>query len=250
MNDTGPLLRVRDLSKSYGGVLAVADVSFDVAAGECVALLGGNGAGKSTVVAALTGLIKPDSGSILIDSLAVDLSGPQDAREVGIEAVFQNLALCDNLDAPANLFLGRELYRSLGPLRVRRDRRMRDATRVTLEQMGVRMPDLKVPVSSHSGGQRQALAFARAVRSASRLLILDEPTAALGLAEKRQVVAAVRRLIDERGMAVLLVSHDMHEMQQLADRVVVLRQGRLAASTMPPVNDLNAIVGLITGVAA
>jgi ABC-type sugar transport system ATPase subunit len=242
-----PVLSARSLSKAFGGVKAVQDVSFDVHQGECVALLGGNGAGKSTVVSMITGLTTADSGVVDIDGEVKHFRNPQDAREAGVETVFQNLALCDNLDAPANLFLGRELAFGCGPLRFVRNRAMRAETASMLARLGVSMPDLRVPIALHSGGQRQALAFLRATRRAPKLLVLDEPTAALGVREKRQLVAAVRGLIEEHSVSVVLVSHDMEEVRQLADRVVVLHQGRLAAESMPEVADTPAIVSLITG---
>jgi ABC-type sugar transport system ATPase subunit len=241
------VLRLEGVSKSFGGVRAVDDVSFSVAAGECVALLGGNGAGKSTIVSMISGIAQPDSGSIVFNGARMTFNGPADARRAGIETVFQNLGLCENLDAPSNFFLGRELYsRQLG-LRLLRKREMRHRTADALRDIGVRMPPLNAPVVKLSGGQRQALAFARAVRGASGLLILDEPTAALGVAEKEQIIQVVRGLVVDKGMSVLLISHDMDEMQRLADRVVVLRRGRIAAQEMPAVSDLPAIVSLITG---
>jgi fructose transport system ATP-binding protein len=242
-----PVLSVRSLSKAFGGVKAVQDVSFYLHVGECVALLGGNGAGKTTVVSMITGLMTPDSGAVEIDGEEQHFRNPQDAREAGVETVFQNLALCDNLDAPANLFLGRELTLGWGPLRFVRNRAMRAETASLLDRLGVRMPDLRAPIALHSGGQRQALAFLRATRRAPKLLVLDEPTAALGVREKEQLVAAVRGLIKEHEVSVVLISHDMEEVRQLADRVVVLHQGRLAAESMPEVTDAPAIVSLITG---
>jgi ABC-type sugar transport system ATPase subunit len=241
------LVALNGVSKHFGGVAALDNVSLSIAPGEAVALMGGNGAGKSTLVSILAGLQRPDSGSLWIEGREQRFEEPQDARNLGIETVFQNLALCGNLDAPGNLFLGRELGWGVRPFRFLNRRAMVEETRHTLEQLGVRIPDLSATASSYSGGQRQALAFARAVRSRSRLLMLDEPTAALGVEESANVVATVRRLREERGMAVLLITHNLEEMRKIAHRAVVLRRGRLVGSVSLDAVDDDRIVGMITG---
>ena len=240
-------LEVRNVSKSFGGVAALSGVSLSIAAGEAVALMGGNGAGKSTLVSILSGLKHPDDGLVLVDGAPVSFQRPQDARRAGIETVFQNLALAPNLDAPGNLFLGREIGRGWGVFRMLDRKAMERETKKTLADLGVRIPDLKANSRSYSGGQRQALAFARAARANSRLLILDEPTAALGVEESANVVATVQRLRRERGMAVLLITHNLEEMRRLADRAVILRRGRLAGSMMLNNATDDEIVGRITG---
>jgi ABC-type sugar transport system ATPase subunit len=242
-----PLIEVREVTKRFGGVAALSEVSLTIRAGEAVALMGGNGAGKSTLVSLISGLRRPEAGQILIDGQPAELDGAQDARARGIETVFQNLALCPNLDAPGNLFLGRELYRRIGPLRLLDRRAMERETRDTLLGLGVTIPDLRATSRSYSGGQRQALAFARAARAESRLLILDEPTAALGVEESANVVRTVQRLRAERGMAVLLITHNLEEMRALAERAVVLRRGRNAGELDLTRSTDDEVVGRITG---
>ena len=241
------ILEVRGVSKRFGGVQALSDVSMTVRAGECVALMGGNGAGKSTLVSLISGLGTPDDGEVVFEGAVTSFHGPDDARAVGIETVFQNLALCDNLDAPGNLFLGREPRRGFGPFSVMNKRLMAQETRTTLTELGVNMPNLRSATATLSGGQRQALAFARAVRSRSKLLILDEPTAALGVAERARVAQTVNTLRADLGLSVLLISHSLEEIRNLADRVVVMRHGRIVGSLdVRGVAD-SAIVHLLTG---
>jgi ABC-type sugar transport system ATPase subunit len=244
------LLTVDNVSKRFGGVQALSGISLSVAPGESVALLGGNGAGKSTLVSIISGLQRPDEGVVSLNGEPVRFASPDDARAVGIETVFQTLGLCENLDAPGNLFLGRELAWGRRPFRFLRRRAMERETRATLQELSVNVPDLKAATAGLSGGQRQALAFARAARASSRLLILDEPTAALGVEERRRVIETVDRLRKERGMAVLLVTHNLVEMRQLADRVVVLRRGEHAGTARLADVDDDHVVGLITGARA
>jgi ABC-type sugar transport system ATPase subunit len=241
------LLEVEKVSKRFGGVHALSGVSCSLEAGECVALMGGNGAGKSTLVSILSGLQAADDGAVQFGGQEAAFASPDDARRAGIETVFQNLGLCDNLDAPGNLFLGRELHRRVGPLKFLRRRAMEQETRRTLADLKVNLPDLRAASAGLSGGQRQALAFARAVRAASQLLILDEPTAALGVEERGRVVETVKRLRADRGMAVLLITHNLVEMRELADRVIVLRRGEIAGEAELADVDDDRIVSLITG---
>ena len=240
-------LKVEGVSKFFGGVAALRNVSLEVRAGEAVALMGGNGAGKSTLVSILSGLRQPDEGSIAFDGRPVTLASALEARAIGIETVFQHLALCPNLDGPGNLFLGRELYRWLGPMRFLDRNAMERETIATLAGLGVTLPDLKATSRSYSGGQRQALAFARAARALCRLLILDEPTAALGVEERANVLRTVQRLRRERGMAVLLITHNLEEMRALADRAVILRRGRNAGELELARATDDDVVGRITG---
>jgi ABC-type sugar transport system ATPase subunit len=240
-------LKVEGLTKYFDGVAALQNVSLEVLPGEAVALMGGNGAGKSTVVSIVSGLRQPDAGTVMIADHPVHFSNAREARAAGVETVFQDLALCPNLDAPGNLFLGRELYRRIGPVRLLDRRGMEHETFATLSGLGVAIPDLKATSRSFSGGQRQALAFARAARAESRLLILDEPTAALGVEESANVVRTVQRLRRERGMAVLLITHNLEEMRALADRAVILRRGRNAGNLILADATDDDVVGRITG---
>ncbi|MDQ0473589.1 ATP-binding cassette domain-containing protein [Labrys wisconsinensis] len=242
-----PFLEVRNVSKSFGGIAALKGISFELAAGEAVALMGGNGAGKSTLVSLLSGLLRPDIGSICIEGADRVLSDPQQSREAGIETVFQNLALCPNLNAPGNLFLGRELYRGFGPFKILDRKAMEKVTVATLQDLGVNVPDMRAPTNRFSGGQRQALAFARAVRGKSKLLILDEPTAALGVEESANVVKTVQRLRKERNIAVLLITHNLEEMRSIADKAVVLRRGHHVGSVLLKETSDDEIVARITG---
>jgi D-xylose transport system ATP-binding protein len=242
-----PFLEIRSVSKSFGGIAALKGVSFDLAAGEAVALMGGNGAGKSTLVSLLAGLQRPDSGSICIEGVDRVLSDPQQSRDAGVETVFQNLALCPNLNAPGNLFLGRELYRGFWPFKILDRKEMERVAIATLRELGVNVPDMRAPTSRFSGGQRQALAFARAVRGKSKLLILDEPTAALGVEESANVIKTVQRLRRERNIAVLLITHNLEEMRSIADRAVVLRRGHNVGSVMLKDTSDDEVVARITG---
>ena len=241
------IVSVSGLSKRFGGVCALEDVSLEVAAGDCVALLGPNGAGKSTLVSIISGVQKPDSGQICVDGRPVVFRGAADARARGIQTVYQDLALCGNLSASGNLFLGRELVRRLGPLRFVDRRAMDRFTQQELTELGVELPGFREATEGYSGGQRQALAFARSILANARLLILDEPTAALGVTERERVLRTVRRLHEERGLAVLLVTHNIADMRELATRIVVLRQGRRVADANAGEVDDDTVVGLITG---
>jgi D-xylose transport system ATP-binding protein len=218
-----PTLQLRGITKSFGSVQALADVDFEVRAGEVMALVGDNGAGKSTLVKTVAGIHQPDSGQILFDGKPVHISSPKEASRLGIEVVYQDLALCDNLDVVQNMFLGREerdlLWRLKEPL-------MEQRTAETLKGLSVTtIRSVRQPVASLSGGQRQSVAVAKAVLWNSKLVILDEPTAALGVAQTRQVLELVKRL-GEQGLAVVLISHNLHDVFEVANRITVLRLGR------------------------
>ena len=222
MTDT-PTLQLRGITKSFGSVQALADVDFEVRKGEVMALVGDNGAGKSTLVKTVAGIHQPDSGEILFEGRPVHISSPKEASRLGIEIVYQDLALCDNLDVVQNMFLGREerdlLWRLKEPL-------MEQRTADTLRSLSVTtIRSVRQPVASLSGGQRQSVAVAKAVLWNSKLVILDEPTAALGVAQTRQVLELVKRL-GEQGLAVVLISHNLHDVFEVADRITVLRLGR------------------------
>jgi len=219
------LVEMRDISISFGGVHAVRDLTIDLHAGEVIGLVGGNGAGKSTLMRALSGAHPADSGEILIDGKKVAITNPRDAKALKIETIYQTLALADNVDAPANLFLGRELT-SLGMLD---DSAMEDATRKVMKRLNPHFTRFKAPVRFLSGGQRQAVAIARAVHFNARILIMDEPTAALGPAETAQVRDLVRQLKQE-GIGIFLISHDIHDVFDLSDRISVMYHGRLVGT--------------------
>jgi D-xylose transport system ATP-binding protein len=219
-----PLLELRGVSKSFGSVQALTDVDLDVNRGEVVALVGDNGAGKSTLIKCIAGIHPMDDGELIFDGEPVTISGPRDAAKLGIEVVYQDLALCDNLDVVQNMYLGREASR----WSVLHEPPMEAKTRETLASLRVTtIRSIRQPVATLSGGQRQSVAVARAVMWNSRLVILDEPTAALGVAQTEQVLALVNRLA-EQGLAVILISHNLHDIFETAHRINVLRLGRNA----------------------
>ena len=221
MSDT-PLLQIRDLSKSFGSVQALTDVDFEVEPGEVMALVGDNGAGKSTLVKCIAGTHSADSGQVLFQGSEVHIHSPKDAARLGIEVVYQDLALCDNLDVVQNMYLGREAQR----FQILNEATMEQHTSATLKSLAVTtIKSIRQPVATLSGGQRQSVAVARAVMWNSKLVILDEPTAALGVAQTEQVLALVRRL-GEQGLGVILISHNLHDVFETADRITVLRLGR------------------------
>ena len=220
-----PLVEMRNINVSFGGVHAVRDVTIDLYAGEVVGLVGGNGAGKSTLMRVLSGAHPADSGEILIDGTKVTITNPRDAKALKIETIYQTLALADNVDATANLFLGRELT-SFGMLD---DSAMEDATRKVMGRLNPNFTRFKMAVRSLSGGQRQAVAICRAVHFNARILIMDEPTAALGPAETAQVRDLIRQLQRE-GIGIFLISHDIHDVYDLSDRISVMYHGRLVGT--------------------
>lgn len=221
-----PLVEMRDMRVSFGGVHAVDGVSIELYPGEIHALVGGNGAGKSTLVKTLSGAQRADSGTIVIDDVPVEIHGPIDAKRHGVETIYQTLALADNIDAVGNMFLGRELTTPLGNLD---DSSMEDATRKIMGRLNPKFENFKASVASLSGGQRQSVAIARAVHFNARILIMDEPTAALGPAETDQVRQLIRQLKAE-GLGIILISHDIHDVFDLADRISVMLQGRLVGT--------------------
>jgi D-xylose transport system ATP-binding protein len=220
---TVPLVEMRNINVSFGGVHAVRDASIDLHRGEVVGLVGHNGAGKTTLMRALSGAHPADTGEILIEGRPVTIRNPRDAKQYGIETIYQNLALADNLDAPANVFLGRELTTLFGELD---DSAMESETRKVMQRLNPNFTRFKQPVVSLSGGQRQSVAIARAVYFNAKILIMDEPTAALGPAETAQVHALIRQLKEE-GIGIFLISHDIHDVFDLSDRISVMYQGRI-----------------------
>ena len=225
--DAGPpLVEMRDMSVSFGGVHAVKDVSIDLYPGEILGLVGGNGAGKSTLIKTLSGAQKADSGEIFINGDLVSITSPRDAKTHGIETIYQTLALAENIDAPGNMFLGREMTSRWGTLD---DSAMETAARTVMGRLNPQFQNFKVPVESLSGGQRQSVAIAKAVHFNARILIMDEPTAALGPAETEQVRQLMRQLKAE-GLGIILISHDIHDVFDLADRISVMLQGRLVGT--------------------
>jgi simple sugar transport system ATP-binding protein len=242
------LLEAKGIVKHFGRVHALRGADFTVNPGEVVALIGDNGAGKSTLVKTLSGVHPPDAGQILFEGREVHLPTPEAARELGIETVYQDLALAPDLESSANLFLGREVLRKglLGRLGFLDTAAMRDKTKAAFGDLGVGVQDVTAPVANFSGGQRQGVAVARAVTWASRVVFMDEPTAALGVVQTRRVLELIRRVRD-RGLSVVLISHNMPEVMEVADRVEVLRLGVRVATFQRGEASMEDLVGAMTG---
>lgn len=243
-----PRLQLRGINKSFGGVRALKNVDFDVYPGEVVGLVGDNGAGKSTLIKVMSGAYIPDDGEILIDGHPVTITTPQDSTQLGIETVYQDLALCDNLDVVANLWLGREAYRDLipGMLRVLDETAMEQRTIEVLRTLDVRIPSVRSAVATLSGGQRQCIAVAKTILRQPKVVLLDEPTAALGVAQTRQVLNLIHRL-REQGLAVVVISHNLHDVFEVVDRVAVMRLGQRSATFDIRHTTPEQVVAAITG---
>ncbi|WP_307624297.1 ATP-binding cassette domain-containing protein [Streptomyces sp. V3I7] len=243
-------MRARGLVKRYGNVVAIRESDFEIRAGEVLAVVGDNGAGKSSLIKALTGALIPDAGTIELNGRTVHFHGPRDARAAGIETVYQTLAVAPQMDIATNLFLGRPLRREgfLGSkLRMLDHKKMRTLAAEQLDRLGIAtIQDITQLVGTLSGGQRQAVAVARAAMFGTRLIILDEPTAALGVRESRQVLNLIGRIRD-RGVPVVLISHDMPQVFEIADRIHVHRLGRRTAVVEPGACTMTDVVGLMTG---
>jgi D-xylose transport system ATP-binding protein len=237
-----PILALRGLSKRFGAVQALSDFDMEISAGEVVALVGDNGSGKSTTVKAISGVGPANSGEILWEGQEVGIDRPADAQRFGIATVYQDLALCDNLDVVANLFLGNETHR--GPFLDDVD--MERQARELLEQLSVTIPSVHTKVASLSGGQRQSVAIARSLLGEPRVVLLDEPTAALGVVQTAEVLALVHTL-RERGLGVLVISHNLADVFEVADRIVVLRLGKNAGTYKRTETTREEVVGAITG---
>jgi D-xylose transport system ATP-binding protein len=250
MTTAPPVLETRKLSKSYGPIQALRDIDFAVNAGEVIALCGDNGAGKSTFVKALSGTGPADAGEILFDGRPVRIGSPHVATELGIATVYQDLALCDNLDIVSNLFLGREIARRpfFGRLRRLRTPEMMRIADQTLGQLAMTLPALTTPISALSGGQRQGIAVGRAIVWGSRVVLLDEPTAALGVEQTQNVLEMIRRLA-AKGLGVVVISHSLPDVFAVSDRVAVLRLGQLAGTFETASTTPEQVVAAITGAA-
>jgi D-xylose transport system ATP-binding protein len=236
-----PLVEMRDISISFGGIRAVDRVTVDLHPGEVVGVLGHNGAGKSTLIKILSGAYRSDSGEIFVAGQKVDIGTPRDAKRYGIETIYQTLALADNVDAAANLFLGRELLTAWGTLD---DVAMEAATREVMGRLNPNFRKFKEPVRALSGGQRQSVAIARAIHFNAKILIMDEPTAALGPQETAQVGELIKQLKAE-GIGIFLISHDLHDVFDLADRVFVMKNGKLVGEALTSDVTQDDVLGMI-----
>lgn len=243
-----PLLEARGLSRSFGSVRALDSIDFEAYPGQVTALIGDNGAGKSTLVKALSGNLAVDSGTILFDGKLLDTSNPSVVSAMGIETVFQDLALAPHLDPVQNMFLGREISRRGlgGMLGLMNRRAMVEQTRTAFEELGATVQSLSSPVGEMSGGQRQAVAIARAVHWASRVIFLDEPTAALGVRQTKNVLETIKKVRD-KGLVTVFISHSMPHVMEVADRIQVLRLGRRVANLKARDTSMEELVGYMTG---
>lgn len=239
-----PILSLNEIHKSFAGVIAIENFSLDLRAGEIVALVGDNGAGKSTLIKIISGVYKPTSGTIKLDGETTSFADASKARENGIEVVYQDLALADQQPVYMNMFLGRELTHT--PIKLLDKRRMIDESQTLVDELEVRIPSASATISELSGGQRQGIAIARATHWASKLILLDEPTAALGVAETEKVEQLVASL-RERNLAVLIVSHSLDQVFRLSDRICVLRRGTQIGVKETAKTDKNEIIAMITG---
>jgi D-xylose transport system ATP-binding protein len=241
-----PLLDLIDIRKSFGAIEALCGVSFSVTAGEVVALLGDNGAGKSTLVKIIAGELQPSSGRVVYDGAERHFASPADAKAAGIETVYQDLSLCENVDVVANFFMGRELTRRILGIPILREREMEAETSAALEAGGTRIPSLRVTVEHLSGGQRQAIELNRFVHWGGKLVLLDEPFAALGVEQTRRGLDTVDR-VRQRGIGVIIITHVMAQAFTVADRIVVLRHGRVAGDLKTEDTSPDGVVRLVTG---
>jgi len=242
-----PLLEVVNLSKHFGAVRALDDFSMHVRAGEVVALAGDNGAGKTTLIKSISGVFRPTAGEIRLEGQPVSFATPQEARDKGIETIYQDLALADNLSIGANIFLGREpMTKKFGFLPVLDRRKMAEAARETMALLDFHVSRMEAPVSNFSGGQRQAVAIGRAVYWNARILIMDEPTAALGVPEQRKVISLIHQL-KAQGRGVIFISHNLQDIFAVADRIVVLRRGLTAGERTIAETSHDEVVRLMVG---
>jgi D-xylose transport system ATP-binding protein len=239
-----PILELKNISKRFGAVQALDGIDFEVYPGEVVALVGDNGAGKSTLIKVIAGINHPDTGEIIFDSKPVVITGPRDVAKLGIATVYQDLALCDNLDVVANLFLGREEESPVPPVLKEEDMERRAVE--VLKSLSVKLPHVRTPIAALSGGQRQSVAVSRSVMWAAKVVLLDEPTAALGVAQTKQVLALIRRL-KEQGLGVVVISHNLADVFEVCDRIVVLRLGKRIGDFRVADATREQVVSAITG---
>lgn len=241
------ILRVQNLTKSFGSVKALNNVSFDVYEDEVIGIVGDNGAGKSTLIKILSGNFSPDSGAIYLGDKEVHFKSPSDSRSVGIETVYQDLALCENLDGVANMFIGREITRNYFGFKILQEPEMAKKAKECVEKIGTNFPSITESVAHLSGGQRQAIALSRFVAWGQSLILLDEPTAALGVRETNHVLDLVAKTRKEKGVSMILISHNMQHVFQIADRIIVMRLGEVVGIREKCKTDPDEIVSLITG---
>ena len=246
MNNTTPVLQVKGVSKNFGALQALKNISFEVGKGEVLALVGDNGAGKSTMVKVISGTYVADTGDVVFEGEVMHLSNPHEAKELGIETVYQDLSLCPNMDVVANFFMGRELTRNILGFRILREKEMERFTRQALEDIGSNIPNLRKQVEYLSGGQRQAIELARFVAWGGKLVMLDEPFAALGVEQTRRGLELIEN-VREKGISIIVITHNIAHAFRVADRIIVFRQGEIVATKKREETNPDEIVNLITG---
>ena len=246
-----PILQALNLTKSFGGLVAVDNVSVDIFPGEVVGLVGDNGAGKSTLIKMVSGVYQPNDGEIVFEGKKITFSGPREARDRGIETIYQDLALAENLDAPSNIFLGREMKRAYigGVIQTLDRNKMHDEATKVLARLDIRLPSLSQQIRNLSGGQRQSVAIARTIYWNAKMVIMDEPTAALGVSEQRKVLRLVRTLA-EQGVPVIIISHNMQDVFAVSDRIVVMRRGMKVGELVAAKSTPDEVVSLMVGAEA
>ncbi len=245
VNKTKPLLAVKEVSKHFGGIVAVDKVSIDVYQEEVLAIVGDNGAGKSTLIKMISGVYNPDSGNIFFNNNEITKLGPKAVREAGIETIYQDLALAGNLDASSNIFLGREPVKNRF-FNTKDYRLMIEESKKTLQGLGFKLPNIRRKVNDLSGGQRQGVAIARAVHWGAKLLIMDEPTAALDPGGVERVYKLIRDLKEQK-ISVIIISHNLHDIFEVGDRVITLRRSKMVGNCSISETNMQEVVGLITG---
>ena len=246
-----PVLQAKNLTKRFGGLVAVNDVSMDIYPGQVTGLVGDNGAGKSTLIKMISGVYQPDGGEIFLENSNVTFSGPREARDMGIETIYQDLALAENLDVSSNIFLGREVKKRYlgGLIRTLNWPYMHEESATALERLDIHVPSLMQQIRNLSGGQRQAVAIARSIYWNARIMIMDEPTAALAVPEQRKVLTLVRTLRDQ-GVPVIIISHNLQDIFAVADRIIILRRGKKVAELDADKTTPDEIVSLMVGAEA
>jgi ABC-type sugar transport system ATPase subunit len=246
-----PLFQALNLTKRFGGLTAVDSTSLDVNAGEVIGLVGDNGAGKSTFIKMVAGVYQPDDGELFFENRKVSFSGPREARDMGIETIYQDLALAENLDVGSNIFLGREIKRRYlgGAIKTLDRTKMREESAKVLSRLDIHIPSLSQQIRNLSGGQRQSVAIARTIYWNAKMVIMDEPTAALGVAQQRDVLRLVRTLCDQ-GIPVILISHNMQDVFAVSDRIVVMRRGKKVGERLSKETTPDEIVSLMVGAEA
>lgn len=245
------LLQIANVTKRFGGLIAVNNVSMDVNLGEVIGLIGDNGAGKSTLIKLISGVYQPDEGELYFNNKKVSFANPREARDAGIETIYQDLALAENLDVGSNIFLGRELKNNYlgGFLHTLNRRKMQDESTDILSRLDIQIPSLSEQIRKLSGGQRQAVAIARSIYWNAKLMIMDEPTAALGVQEQRKVLMLVKTLRDQ-GVPVIIISHNMQDVFAVADRIVILRRGHKVGERIATETTIDEVVSLMVGAEA